>query len=153
MDPETISHGTLAEAGAGGGSDLAPAGAASPAFERLHALVRRGYTPAIGPDAARNDVIVLRHLGKAPDLVLHVDGRIEGWEGRRPRHKRNIDAPEIGAEGDSEHLKFMKFLDSVPKANLRERTRPWRKKYIYFPIVLIVVWFICLLITMTLINS
>ena len=153
MDPDTISQGTLVETGRSGSSGIAGARGQSSAFERLHALVRRGYTPAIGAYAERNDVIVLRHLGKAPDLVLHVDGRIEGWEGRRPRHKRDIDAPAIGAEGDSEHLKFMKFLDSVPKASLRERTRPWRKKYIYFPIVLLVVWGICLAITATLLDS
>ena len=154
MGSETISKVALAEAGAGRASDVAAAAdGRSFAFERLHALVRRGYTPAIGPDAERNDVIVLRHLGKAPDLVLHADGRVEGWEGRRPRHKRHIDAPIVGTEGDSEQLKFMKFLDSVPKASLRERTLPWRKKYIYFPIVLIVVWFVCLLTAMTLINT
>ena len=55
----------------------------SPVFERLHALVRRGYVANIGTDAD-TDTVVLRHLGKAPDLVLHGDGVVEGFEGRRP---------------------------------------------------------------------
>lgn len=119
----------------------------SPVFERLHALVRRGYVANIGTDVD-TDTVVLRHLGKAPDLVLHGDGVVEGFEGRRPRHKRAIDAPpRIGTEGDAEHLRFMKFLDAVPPASLRDRTRPWRHKYVYFPAVLIVVWGLCLAIT------
>lgn len=119
----------------------------SAAFERLHALVRKGYKPEIGTEAG-TDIIVLRHLGKAPDLVLHGDGVVEGWEGRRPRHKKRIDAPAtIAADKDAEHLRFMKFLETVPKASLRDRTRPWRTKYIYVPAVMIAVWLVCLAFT------
>jgi hypothetical protein len=127
-------------------------GGPSPVLDRLHALVRKGYNADIGTKT-KTDVIVLRHLGKAPDLVLHPDGSIEGWDGRRPWHKKNIDAPtELAPDKDGE-LRFMKFLDTVPKASLRDRTRPWRKKYVYFPVVLIVVWGICMALTALILGS
>ena len=117
------------------------------AFERLHALVRKGYVANIGAETG-TEVIVLRHLGKAPDLILHGNGVVEGFDGRRPWHKRSIDAPPaIAADRDAEHLRFMKFLDTVPKASLRDRTRPWRHKYVYFPAALIVLWAVCIGIT------
>ena len=126
--------------------------AKSPAFERLHLLVRKGYVPEIGTEKG-GDTILLRHLGRAPDLVLHSDGLVEGYDGRRPRYKRNLDAPApIAAERDAEHLRFMKFLDTVPRATLRDRTRPWRTKYIYVPILLIVVWAVCLAFTAALVD-
>lgn len=126
--------------------------APSPVLERLHALVRKGYSADIGTKT-QTDVVVLRHLGKAPDLVLHPDGSIEGWDGRRPWHKKNIEAPtQLVPDRDGE-LRFMKFLDTVPKASLRDRTRPWRKKYIYFPVVLIVVWGICMALTAMIVSS
>jgi hypothetical protein len=109
--------------------------APSPVLERLHALVRKGYRPEIGTDTD-SDLIVLRHAGKAPDLVLHSSGEVEGFDGRRPRYKRMIDPPPaFGAQNLAEHLRFMKFLDSVPKASFLDRTRRWRQKYIYFPVV------------------
>lgn len=124
-----------------------PAPARSPVLERLHALVRKGYRAGIGT-GTEPDVVILRHLGKAPDLILHADGRIEPLEGRRPWHKRKIESPgTIAAEGDSEQLRFMKFLETVPRATLRDRTRPWRNKYIHLPIVLILVWGFCLFLT------
>jgi hypothetical protein len=124
----------------------------SPVLDRLHALVRKGYNAEIGTKT-ETDVIVLRHLGKAPDLVLHPDGSIEGWDGRRPWHKKNIDAPTQLAPDKDGELRFMKFLDTVPKASLRDRTRPWRKKYVYFPVVLIVVWGICMALTAIILDS
>lgn len=126
--------------------------APSPVLGRLHALVRKGYSADIGTKT-QTDVVVLRHLGKAPDLVLHPDGSIEGWDGRRPWHKKNIEAPtQLAPDRDGE-LRFMKFLDTVPKASLRDRTRQWRKKYIYFPVVLIVVWGICMALTAMIVSS
>ncbi|HEV2078669.1 MAG TPA: hypothetical protein VGR19_02065 [Allosphingosinicella sp.] len=109
--------------------------------------MRKGYRPVIGTEAA-TDVVVLHHLGSAPDLVLHGDGVVEGWEGRRPRHKRNVAAPAaIAADRDAEHLRFMKFLETVRPPSLRDRTRPWRKKYVYVPVVLIAIWLICFAFT------
>ena len=144
--------GSLVPEAAAPAPDPVPAPGRSPAFERLHLLVRKGYVAEIGVDSA-SDTIVLRHLGKAPDLVLHSDGLVEGYEGRRPRYKRNIDAPAaISAERDAEHLRFMKFLDTVPRASLRDRTRPWRTKYVYIPFVLLAVWGVCLLFTAALMD-
>lgn len=112
----------------------------SPAFERLHALVRKGYSPSLGTETGDGS-IVLRHLGRAPDLVLRADGTIVEHDSRRPRHKSRLPAlAPIPADRDADHLQFMKFLDTVPKPSLRDRTRPWRRKYIYIPIALLVFW-------------
>ena len=133
--------------------ELLPPAPQPVAFERLHALVRKGYVANIGAETG-TEVIVLRHLGKAPDLILHGNGVVEGVDGRRPWHKRSIDAPPaIAADRDAEHLRFMKFLDTVPKASLRDRTRPWRHKYVYFPAVLLVIWAMCLGITAIILDG
>ena len=107
----------------------------SPVLERLHALVRKGYRPEIGKDTD-TDVLILRHLGKAPDLVLHSDGLVEPLGGRWARHKRHIVPPApFGAADLGEQLRFMRFLDTVPRASLRDRTRKWRHRYVYLPLV------------------
>ena len=125
----------------------------SPVLERLHALVRKGYRPEIGSDTA-TDIVVLRHVGRAPDLVLHGDGMVEGYDGRRPLYKRNIDAPPAFAAGDlREQLRFMRFLDTVPRASLRDRTRRWRHKYVYFPLVFAALLAIHLTFTVLILDS
>jgi hypothetical protein len=106
----------------------------SPVVERLHALVRKGYRPEIGLTEG-TDRIVLRHAGRAPDLVLLADGTVEGFDGRRPFYKRAIDAPPAFGSDLSEHLRLMKFLETVPKAGVWDRTRRWRQKYVYLPVV------------------
>jgi hypothetical protein len=132
---------------------LADPTAPSPVLERLHALVRRGYTPEIGTPG-NPDRVVLRHLGLAPDLVLHADGELEGLDARRPRFKRDIEPPaRIGAVADSDHLRFMRFLDTVPPATFWHRNRPWRKKYLYLPAVLIIVWLACVSLTALLFSN
>jgi len=125
----------------------------SSAFERLHALVRKGYSASLGTET-QDGSIVLKHLGRAPDLVLRPDGTIMEHEGRIPRHKRRL--PHLGvipAERDSDHLKFMKFLETVPKATLRDRTRPWRRKFIYVPALLLIFWGLSLLFTVLIVNA
>jgi hypothetical protein len=112
----------------------AAAAAPSPAIERLHALVRKGYRPEIGTGTA-TDLIVLRHVGRGPDLVLHSDGVVEGYEGRVPRYKRDVEPPPAFAADLAEQLRFVRFLDSVPKAGLWDRTRRFRHKYVYVPVV------------------
>jgi hypothetical protein len=120
---------------------------ASPVLERLHALVRRGYKPELGAPG-NPDRLVLRHLGLAPDLVLHSNGDLEGLDARRPRYKRDIDPPApIGGSTDADHLRFMRFLDTVPPITFWHRNRPWRKKYLYLPAVLVAVWGICMMLT------
>ena len=118
-----------------------------PVFERLHALARKGYKPNIGAKEG-DDRIVLRHLGKAPDLILHPNGVIEEFDGRRPRHKRHVQGPgSIPATRDADHLQFMKFLDTVQRPTWFDRTRPWRKKYVYVPTGLLAFWGLCLTFT------
>ncbi len=124
-----------------------------PTLERLHALVRRGYTAELGAHG-NPDQVVLRHLGLAPDLVLHANGDLEGLDARRPRFKRHIDPPApIGGGTDADHLRFMRFLDTVPKATFWHRNRPWRKKYLYLPAVLVVVWLVCVMLTVMLLGN
>lgn len=124
-----------------------------PVLERLHALVRKGYRPEIGSDTA-TDIIVLRHVGRAPDLVLRGDGTVEGFDGRRPLYKRNIDAPAPFAAGDlREQLRFMRFLDSIPRATLRDRTRRFRQRYIYFPAVVAILLAIHLAFTAIILDD
>lgn len=127
--------------------------APAPVIERLHALVRRGYTAELG-SPGNPDRLVLRHLGLAPDLVLHANGDLEGLDARRPRYKRHLEPPQrIGGDTDGDHLRFMRFLDTVPPATFWHRNRPWRKKYVYLPIVLILVWSACIALTGLLVNS
>jgi hypothetical protein len=104
-----------------------------PAIERLHALVRKGYAPEIGTGTA-TETIVMRHAGRAPDLVLHADGAVEGCGGRVPRYKKDVDPPAAFGTSLSEQLRFMRFLDSVPKAGLWDRTRRLRQRYVYLPV-------------------
>ncbi len=133
--------------GESGGMSVMAEPAASPVLERLHALVRRGYTAELGA-SGNPDRLVLRHLGLAPDLVLHANGDLEGLDARRPRYKRNLDPPApIGGSTDSDHLRFMRFIDTVPPATFWHRNRPWRKKYLYLPAVLVMVWAICMSLT------
>jgi len=125
----------------------------SPVLERLHALVRKGYRPEIGRDT-ETGIVVLRHLGMAPDLVLHSDGVVEPWSGRWARHKRHIVPPAPFAAGElAEQLRFMRFLDTIPKASLRDRTRKWRHKYIYFPLVFAVLLAIHLAFTAMIVDG
>lgn len=127
--------------------------ASSPVLERLHALVRRGYTAELGAPG-NPDRLVLRHLGLAPDLVLHANGDLEGLDARRPRYKRDIDPPApIGGDSDADHLRFMRFLDTVPPITFWHRNRPWRKKYLYLPAVLVAVWGICVMLTVILFGG
>lgn len=104
-----------------------------PTLERLHALVRKGYAPEIGTGTA-TETIVLRHVGRAPDLVLHADGAVEGCGGRVPRFKKDVDPPAAFGTSLAEQLRFMRFLDSVPKARLWDRTRRFRHRYLYVPL-------------------
>lgn len=126
--------------------------AQTPVLERLHALVRKGYVADIGTERDQA-LVVLRHSGKTPDLVLRSDGVVEPLGGRTPRHKRKLEAPAPFATNDvAEQLRFMTFLDSIPKATLRDRTRRWRRNYLYFPVVLIAVWLACIGLTVMIVE-
>lgn len=116
------------------------------AIDRLHALVRKGYKAEIGAVDA-DGTIRLRHLGRAPDLVLHGDGRLEPLAGRIPRHKRRVEHPEMPAGEASHEVAFLRFLEGVPKASLRDRTRPFRRKYVYLPGALFAIWGVSMMLT------
>jgi hypothetical protein len=60
---------------------------------------------------------------------------------------------EIGSEDAASQVAFLTFLDRVPRATLRDRTRRWRTKWVYGPLFLAVLWGISLLITALLANS
>jgi hypothetical protein len=122
------------------------------AFDRLHALVRKGYRPEIGAEGA-GGTIALRHLAKAPDLLLHADGRVEGLPGRVPRYKRKVDAPFIPALRESDQIEFLKFLDGVPKARFRDRTRRWRTRWVYLPASLVAFWGLSITLTALIVDG
>lgn len=125
----------------------------SPAFERLHALVRKGYVADLGNDDA-GGAIRLTHLGRTPDLILHADGAIERVVDKVPRHKRALTAPDsIPAGGDSDQVAFLKFVEGVPRATLRDRTRRWRTRYVYTPTFLLVLWGLSLTFTVVLMEG
>ena len=136
-------------------ADTAPAATApaeSPVLERLHALVRKGYRPELGtPDSP---VLVLRHLGRAPDLILHPDGRVTDFDGRRPRFKRHLALGDPIAAGQAAaELRFMKVLETVPKARMWDRTRGFRKKFLYFPLALAIAWGLSIALTAIILNG
>ncbi len=122
------------------------------AFNRLHALARKGYRPEIGTEGA-DGTIALRHLAKAPDLLLHPDGSIEGLPGRVPHYKRKVDAPAIPALRDADQIEFLTFLDSVPRATLRDRTRRWRTRWVYMPASLAAFWGISIALTAMIVEN
>ena len=130
----------------------APEPAPPLALERLHALVRKGYVPEIGTGTA-TDLIALRHVGRAPDLVLHADGLVEGRGGRVPRYKRDVEPPPAFAVSVAEQLRFMKFLDSVPKVRLWDRTRRLRHKYVYVPLAFAVLVALNLFISAVILSN
>lgn len=131
-----------------GRQDAAP----PPAIERLHALVRKGYRPEIGTGTA-TDLVVLRHVGRAPDLVLHADGIVAGYEGRVPRYKRDVEPPPAFGADLAEQLRFMRFLDSVPKASLWDRTRRFRHRYVYVPLAFAVLVALNLFISAVILSN
>ena len=122
------------------------------AFERLHALVRKGYRPEIGTEGA-GGTIKLRHLARAPDLLLHGDGSVEGLPGRVPHYKRKVPAPSIPALREADQIEFLKFLDTVPKARLRDRTRRWRTRWVYLPATLMVLWGVSITLTAIIVGG
>jgi hypothetical protein len=123
-----------------------------PALERLHALVRKGYRPEIGT-GTETETIVLRHVGRAPDLVLHSNGVVEGYEGRVPRYKRDVEPPPAFAADLGEQLRFMRFLDSVPRAGLWDRTRRFRHRYVYVPVAFAVLVALNLFISAVILSN
>jgi hypothetical protein len=127
-------------------------GAPPPALERLHALVRKGYAPEIGTGTA-TETIVLRHVGRAPDLVLHADGAVDGCGGRVPRFKRDVDPPAAFGTSLAEQLRFMRFLDSVPKASRWDRTRRFRHRYVYVPLAFAVLVAVNLFISAVILSN
>ena len=123
-----------------------------PAIERLHALVRKGYRPEIGTGTA-TDLVVLRHVGRAPDLVLHADGIVAGYEGRVPRYKSDVEPPPAFGADLAEQLRFMRFLDSVPKASLWDRTSRFRHRYVYVPLAFAVLVALNLFISAVILSN
>lgn len=123
-------------------------------FERLHALVRKGYTPVLGTDEAGPDAVRLTHIAATPDLILHQDGRVEPIRDRLPRHKRRLPAlADIGNQDDADQVRFLQFVDGVPKATFRDRTRKWRTRWVYGPLFLFALWSVSLLFTALLLDG
>jgi hypothetical protein len=69
-----------------------------------------------------------------------------------PRYKRKVDAPTIPALHDADQIEFLKFLDAVPKARLRDRTRRWRTRWVYLPATLMVLWGLSITLTALIVD-
>lgn len=124
------------------------------AFERLHALVRKGYKPVLGTDEAGAGAVRLTHIARTHDLILHGDGLVEPVRDRLPRHKRRLPAlPDIGSETDADQVRFLQFVEAIPRPTLRDKTRRWRTKWIYGPLFLAVLWGLSLLFTALLMDG
>ena len=117
-------------------------------FERLHALVRKGYKPVLGTDDAGSDAVRLTHIARTHDLILHGSGAIEPVLDRLPRHKRRLPAlADIGVATDADQVRFLQFVEAIPRPTLRDRTRKWRTRWVYGPLFLAVLWGLSLLFT------
>lgn len=124
------------------------------AFERLHALVRKGYKPELGSDDASGSIRLTHVAAATPDLILHENGVIEPVVDRIPRHKRRLPTlPTMGAASDADQVAFLRFVEKIPKATLRDRTRRWRTKWVYGPLFLIVICGLALLFTSIIIDG
>ena len=125
----------------------------TPVIERLHALVRKGYRPELGADHDQ-DAVVLRHRGRAPDLLLHADGVVEEVPGRRPFYKRDVALPAaIGASGAEAQVAFLQLLDTVPRLSLRDRTRKLRHRFVYLPVIIAITWGACIALTAAVLSG
>jgi hypothetical protein len=97
------------------------------AFERLHALVARGYVPELG--TSESLTIRLDHPSKKvryETLILDANG--------------DVHAP-LAAVGDGEFFaderaKFQNFLRTIPYPNWWERTRFARDKMVVWTVVM-----------------
>ncbi|QPQ54328.1 hypothetical protein IC614_08155 [Allosphingosinicella flava] len=123
------------------------------AFQRLHTLVRKGYVAELGPDRGEG-VICLTHIGLTPDLILHGDGSIEEADDHVPRYKRRLPVLQpIPSEADADQVRFMQFVETIPRTTLRDRTRRWRTKWVYGPLFLLALWIMSAMITVMLVEG
>ena len=113
------------------------------AFERLHALARKGYVAQIGAEPAAGGIL-LHHPGDGPDLVLHPDGTLE-TPGGQALHRDPTEEPGcILARDELDQRKFARFLERLPPPG-KKRGR-WRKRFLTL-IFLLMVWGLSIFLT------
>lgn len=106
-------------------------------FERLYALVKRGYRPDL--DETYTGGIWLRHPSKRcahPVVILYPSGKVVCLQTSDDFRFDRMD------EGEDDS-KFQAFLLSIPIPNAWERTRDWRFKIGAWMIIFgggIIVW-------------
>jgi hypothetical protein len=64
-----------------------------------------------------------------------------------------VDAPMIPAVRDADQIEFLKFLDTVPKARLRDRTRRWRTRWVYLPASMVAFWGVSIALTAMIVDG
>lgn len=125
----------------------------TPAFDRLRALVRRGYVAdmeAEGPGGG----MLLRHPA-APDIVLYPDGAVESIARKRRGRERvtSLTGDLIPAENASDERRFARFLERLPEGAQRaDPPRKWRKRFVVI-FLLLAVWLVSLFLTIALVNG
>lgn len=119
------------------------------AFERLHALARKGYVAEIGVEPPTGG-IVLHHPRGGPDLVLHPDGTLETPSGQALHRDPTEEPDRILALDELDQRKFERFLERLP-IQRRKRGR-WRKRF-YTLAFLVVVWALSIFLTISIASS
>ena len=114
------------------------------AFNRLHALVDRGYQPELGRGSDVN-AIWLKHPGQEPTLILYPRGYLIGpssislSDKRSPRRKFR----EVALEPEDD-AGFWRFIATVREPTLWESTAEWRAWLIAYSILygvpLLLIW-------------
>lgn len=114
-------------------------------FERLRALVQRGYAIDPGPSGP-GDGLLLHHPAAAP-LLLMPDGTIESLDRGRAAGLR---AQTIGAATEADQRLFANFLERLGPGR-GGRPRRWRKR-LFVGVLILAVWFLSIMLTVMIGN-
>lgn len=120
----------------------------TPAFDRLRALVRRGYVADMEGEGPGGGML-LRHAA-APDIVLYPDGAVESIDRNRRNRVTSLTGDLIPAENASDERRFSRFLERLPDTGKRPQPpKKWRKRFAVM-ILLLAVWFFSIMLTVLL---
>ena len=116
-----------------------PAIADPAGFERLRALVQRGY--AVDLDrAGPGGGLLLNHSG-GPALLLMPDGTVESLQRSRAGEPR---AQTIGVGTEADRRLFANFLERLAPG--RAKPRRWRKR-LFVTVLILAVWGLSILLS------
>ena len=113
----------------------------SAGFERLRALVQRGYAIDSGSSAGPGDGLLLHHPAAA-SLLMMPDGTIESLD---PGRTAGLRAQTIGAATEADRRLFANFLNRLGPGR-GQRPRRWRKR-LFVGLLILAVWFLSIMLT------